>query len=70
MHQVSQDSRATRPEDSPIAWFGELLMAIDRGDYRHASVAQSQLIRLGWRVSRKRNRPSTHPTGQCRGRGR
>jgi hypothetical protein len=46
-----------RPEDSPIAWFGELLLAIDRGEYSRASQAQAQLRRLGWRVARCRLRP-------------
>jgi hypothetical protein len=46
----------TRPEDSPIAWFGELLLAIDRGDYRRATEAQRQLIRLGWSVVRRKPR--------------
>jgi hypothetical protein len=41
-----------RPEDSPIAWFGEMLMAIDRGDFNRAAESQRQLDRLGWRVDR------------------
>jgi hypothetical protein len=48
--------RRTRPEDSPIAWFGELLLAIDRGDYPRAAEAQGQLGRLGWRVNRSNPR--------------
>jgi hypothetical protein len=43
-----------RPEESPIAWFGEMLIAIDRGDFERAAESQRQLDRLGWRVSRKR----------------
>ena len=40
----------TRPENSPIAWFSELLIAQDRGDFRHAIKAQRELARLGWSV--------------------
>jgi hypothetical protein len=47
---------SNRPEESPIAWFGELLLAIDRGDYLRASEAQRQLARLGWRVDHQRPR--------------
>ena len=47
-----------RPEESPIAWFGEMLIAIDRGDFERAAESQRQLDRLGWRVTRKKNRPT------------
>jgi hypothetical protein len=43
-----------RPEESPIAWFGEMLLAIDRGDFSRAPESQRQLDRLGWRVNRRR----------------
>jgi hypothetical protein len=43
-----------RPEESPIAWFGEMLLAIDRGDYSRAAEAQHELNRLGWNVDRRR----------------
>lgn len=43
-----------RPEDSPIAWFGEMLLSIDRGDFRRASEAQAELTRLGWSVTRQK----------------
>jgi hypothetical protein len=39
-----------RPEDSPIAWFGEMLIGLDRGDYRRVYQAQRELARLGWCV--------------------
>lgn len=39
-----------RPEDSPIAWFGELLLAIDRRDFSKASRAHRNLARLGFMV--------------------
>ena len=45
-----------RPEDSPIAWFGEMLIAIERGEFDRAAESQRQLDRLGWRVTRKTNR--------------
>jgi hypothetical protein len=45
-----------RAEESPIAWFGEMLIAIDRGDFDRAAQSQRQLERLGWRVTRKRTR--------------
>ena len=45
-----------RPEESPIAWFGEMLIAIDRGDFERAAESQRQLNRLGWRVTRKGSR--------------
>jgi hypothetical protein len=48
-----------RYDDSPIAWFGELLLAADRGDYQRASVAQERLDRLGWHVRRKTRQ--SHP---------
>jgi hypothetical protein len=45
-----------RPEDSPIAWFGEMVLASDRGDFRRAYEAQAELGRLGWRVDRRKPR--------------
>ncbi len=50
----------TRPEDSPIAWFGEMLLAIDRGDFDRAAESQRQLSRLGWRVVRRRASQTVH----------
>lgn len=41
-----------RPEDSPPAWFVELLMAFDRGDFARAAVCQRRLAWLGWQVDR------------------
>ena len=43
-----------QPEESPIAWFGEMLLAIDRGDWSRAAEAQGELSRLGWNVGRRR----------------
>jgi hypothetical protein len=53
-----------RPEESPIAWFGEMLIAIDRGDFDRAAESQRQLDRLGWRVNRKRTRQDATPNQQ------
>jgi uncharacterized DUF497 family protein len=47
-----------RPEESPIAWFGEMLVALDLGDFDRAAHSQHQLDRLGWLVTRKRSRPT------------
>jgi len=52
---------AFRPEESPIAWFGEMLLAIDRGDFQRAAESQRQLDRLGWRVNRKRSQRAPQP---------
>lgn len=45
-----------RPKESPAAWFMELLLASDRGDFRRASEAQAELARLGWYVTRRKPR--------------
>ena len=50
-----------RPEESPIAWFGEMLIAIDRGEFDRAAESKRQLDRLGWRVARKKGRPAPRP---------
>lgn len=50
-----------RPEDSPIAWFGEMVLAIEGRDFRRATQAQRQLSRLGWSVTQRR--PRTRPPG-------
>ncbi|CAN5903300.1 hypothetical protein BH23PLA1_BH23PLA1_35640 [soil metagenome] len=55
------DPSPTRPEDSPIAWFGEMLLAADRRDFERAAEAQRQLSRLGWTV--KPARPRQRPQG-------
>jgi hypothetical protein len=47
-----EDPTRPRPEESPIAWFAELLLAIDRGNFEQAAESQRQLRRLGWRVDR------------------
>src|SRR5262245_11465439 len=42
-------NQANQFSDSPIAWFGEMLIARERGDFRRAAEAQGELNRLGWR---------------------
>ncbi|MDR3618223.1 MAG: hypothetical protein P4L85_02660 [Paludisphaera borealis] len=54
---------AFRPEESPILWFGELLLAIDRGDFDRAAECQRQLARLGWRVDRRKPRQAARKEG-------
>jgi hypothetical protein len=44
----------TRPEDSPVVWFSEMLIAIERGDFRRAAESQAELVRLGWEVKQRR----------------
>ncbi len=39
-----------RYEDSPIAWFAELILAQHRGDFRRAAESKEELERLGWTV--------------------
>lgn len=58
-----------RPEDSPIAWFGELLLAVDRGDFNRATESQRELSRLGWNVApRKPPKPRQAAAGEGGGR--
>jgi hypothetical protein len=45
-----------RPEESAIAWFCEMLLAADRGDFQRAAEAQRELARLGFVVSRHKPR--------------
>jgi hypothetical protein len=37
--------------DSPIVWFAEMLIALERHDIDRASEAKRELARLGWRIS-------------------
>lgn len=50
-------------EDNPIFWFGEILLGLDRGDFRRASDAQGELVRLGWRVDRQPRRKTAAAKG-------
>ena len=52
-----------RPEESPIAWFGEMILAIDRGDFDRAAESKRQLSRLGWRVDRRKPRQTAAGSG-------
>jgi hypothetical protein len=53
---TSQSPDDFRPEENPITWFAEMLIALDRGNFRRASEAQDELARLGWRVDRQKRR--------------
>ena len=44
------DDTSDRFEDSPIAWFGEMILAWERRDIDRAAEAKRQLARLGWSV--------------------
>jgi hypothetical protein len=50
------------PEESAHAWFGELVLAIGRGDLQRAAMSQRELARLGWDV--RQRRPYGNDTGQ------
>lgn len=54
----------TRPEDSPVVWFSELLIAKDRHDFRRAAEAQSELRRLGWSVVYRKPRTGREGGGR------
>ena len=58
---MSEDRQPAREsdrfEESPIAWFGEMLLARDRNDFRRAAEAERQLSRLGWSVRYRKPRP-------------
>jgi hypothetical protein len=41
----------SRPEECPTAWFAEMQLAAERGNYSRAALAQQQLARLGWIVN-------------------
>ncbi len=58
------DDTSDRYEDSPIAWFGELLLAWERRDVDGAAEAKRQLSRLGWSVRYRK------PRNQAEGGGR
>jgi hypothetical protein len=45
-----------RPVESPTAWFGEMLIAIHRGDFECAAESQRRLDRVGCRIKRKTGR--------------
>jgi hypothetical protein len=58
------ESKTNRPAESPVVWFSELLIAIDKGEYRHAAEAQRRLARLGWNVSPRKPRQIAHAPRQ------
>jgi hypothetical protein len=55
---LSNIDRKLQPEESPIAWFAELLLAVDRGAYRRATECERELSRLGWSVVPRKLRKS------------
>jgi hypothetical protein len=44
------DDTSGPSEESPIAWFAEMVLAWDRRDIDRAAAAKRQLARLGWSV--------------------
>jgi hypothetical protein len=52
MPRIQSTSPDYRPENDVIAWFAEMIMAVDRGNFEQAAQSQRQLRRLGWRVDR------------------
>ena len=53
--KVREDGPEPRPgETSPIAWFAEMVNALDRGDLGRAIEAQQELDREGFRVTYRR----------------
>ena len=52
------------PEDQAANWFLTLEIAESRADAEAASEARRQLDRLGWRVTRKKSRPTPRQTAQ------
>lgn len=54
--------QSDRPEDSPLAWFAPMAVAIERGDFRRATESRAELRRLGWSVMQTR-------LSGCRGKG-
>jgi hypothetical protein len=52
MSQSESTYRDYRPEQDAIAWFAEMIMAMDRGNFEQAAQSQRELRRLGWRVDR------------------
>jgi excisionase family DNA binding protein len=50
--------RDGRFHDSPLAWFGELLLGMDRLDIDAMAEARDNLARLGWTFRYRRPRPA------------
>ena len=57
------ESASDRYEDSPIAWFGEMLLAWERRDIDRAADAKRQLTRLGWSVQYRKPPHETQGNG-------
>jgi hypothetical protein len=64
------EAAGPRLVNSPVAWFSELIIAIDRGEYIRASEAQGHLARLGWSVAPEKSGQKPHePRHEAAGRG-
>jgi hypothetical protein len=50
MAKRTTNPRRFDPNESPIAWFGQLVVSLDLGEFQRADVAQRELARLGWTV--------------------
>ena len=58
MSQASPSADTSdRFDDSPIAWFAEMVMAWERRDIDRAAEAKQELTRLGWSVKYRKPRP-------------
>lgn len=69
---MDNSTKTDSPPDytrSSIAWFGEMVLADDRGDFPRAAEAQKQLTRLGWRVRRNQGTQTAERPGQEVARG-
>jgi hypothetical protein len=61
--QTKSSPNDFHPEESPIAWFWEMLAAVDNGAFDRAAEAQRQLVRLEWRVDRRKPRHKANGQG-------
>ncbi len=62
--RLSTVGQADRFENSPIAWFAELLIAREEGNFRHATESQDKLESLGWSVRYRRPRTNRKAVAQ------
>lgn len=51
--------------DSPFAWFAELLLALDRRDVDRAAEAKNQLSRIGWTFRYRKPNPTPTQGGDA-----
>lgn len=58
------DPEGTRSDDSAaVGWFAEMLLAIDRRDFRRATESQRELAKIGWDVTPRTPRRPRHGQG-------